>query len=135
MSEHEIPQGGYNLISIEFLVNDVEENLAFFEKLGFPRRWLDTPDANGRVPRASLTAGAMGKIWIRRASTKPKIQSSSSINPFFWVDGGPDGLIAHRKRIADQGIPVTPIIDEHALPNYTITTPDGYSICFFTQYV
>jgi len=32
-------------------------------------------------------------------------------------------------------VPVTPIIDEHGLPNFNVTTPDGYSIAFFTQYV
>ena len=37
--------------------------------------------------------------------------------------------------LADQGVTVSPIIDEHALPNFAVTTPDGYSICFFTQYV
>ena len=135
MSEDQPPAGGYNLISIEFLVNDVEQNLEFFEKLGFPRRWLDKPDATGRLPRASLTAGAMGKIWIRRAPDGSNIRPSPSINPFFWVDGGPDGLIAHRKRIAGQGVSITQIIDEHALPNYSVTTPDGYTFCFFTQYV
>ncbi len=60
-------EGGHQMISAEFLVKDVEANLAFFEKLGFPRRFIDKPDATGRIPRASLTAGHMGKIWIRRA--------------------------------------------------------------------
>ncbi len=134
MAEQKCSEGGYNLISVEYLVKDVEANLEYFEKLGFPRRWLDEPEADGRLPRASLTAGAMGKIWVRRAPAS-EIRPSSSISPFFWVDGGPDALIAHRKRIADQGIAVTPIIDEHALPNFSVTTPDGYAICFFTQYV
>ena len=135
MAEEQAPAGGYNLISVEYLVRDVEANLAFFEKLGFPKRWLDQPDAGGRLPRASLTAGAMGKIWVRRAADASEIRPSASINPFFWVDGGPDALVAHRKRIAESGVPVTPIVDEHALPNFSVTTPDGYSICFFTQYV
>lgn len=132
--EQQEPVRGYHLISVEFLVKDVEANVEFFEKLGFPRRFLDTPDATGRLPRASLTAGTMGKIWVRRAAGSD-IRPSSSINPFFWVDGGPDALIALRKKIADQGVMVSPIIDEHALPNFAVTTPDGYSICFFTQYV
>ena len=127
-------QGGHQMISAEFLVKDVEANLEFFEKLGFPRRWLDQPDATGKLPRASLTAGKMGKIWIRRAP-ESEIRPSPSINIFFWIDGGPDGLIAHRNKLCEGGIPVTPIIDEHALPNFNVTTPDGYSIAFFTQYV
>jgi RNA polymerase sigma factor (sigma-70 family) len=128
------PQGGYQMISVEFLVRDVEANLDFFEKLGFPRRFIDKPDATGRVPRASLTAGQMGKIWIRRTS-ESEIHPSPSINVFFWIDGGPEKLIAHRKKIADSGVPVTSIIDEYRLPNFNVTTPDGYSIAFFTQYV
>ena len=126
--------GGHQMISAEFLVKDVEANLVFFEKLGFPRRFVDKPDATGRVPRASLTAGKMGKIWIRRA-LDTEIRPSPSINVFFWIDGGPEGLITFRKKLFDSGVPVTQIIDEHALPNFNVTTPDGYSIAFFTQYV
>jgi RNA polymerase sigma factor (sigma-70 family) len=128
------PAGGYQLISAEFLVRDVEANLEFFENLGFPRRFVDTPDSNGRIPRASLTAGKLGKIWIRRA-LESEIHPSPSINVFFWIDGGPQGLIAHRRKIADKGVAVSPVIDEHSLPNFNVTTPDGYSIAFFTQYV
>jgi RNA polymerase sigma factor (sigma-70 family) len=134
IEQQKLSQGGYQMISTEFLVRDVEANLAFFEKLGFPRRFIDTPDATGRVPRASLTAGHLGKIWIRRAS-ESEIHPSPSINVFFWVDGGPEGLIAHRKKISNMGVPVTPIIDEYRLPNFNVTTPDGYSIAFFTAYV
>jgi RNA polymerase sigma factor (sigma-70 family) len=135
MSEERTPsQGGHQMISAEFLVKDVEANLEFFEKLGFPRRFIDKPDANGRISRASLTAGNMGKIWIRRA-VESEIHPSPSINIFFWIDGGPEGLIAFRKRVAGSGVPVTAIIDEHALPNFNVTTPDGYSIAFFTAYV
>jgi RNA polymerase sigma factor (sigma-70 family) len=135
MAQQEAPAtGGHQLISTEFLVSDVEANLDFFEKLGFPRRFIDKPDASGRIPRASLTAGKFGKIWIRRAA-ESEVRPSPSINIFFWIDGGPEGLIAHRKKIAQSGVAVTPIIDEHALPNFNVTTPDGYSIAFFTQYV
>jgi catechol 2,3-dioxygenase-like lactoylglutathione lyase family enzyme len=134
IEQSKLSQGGYQMISVEFLVADVEMNLQFFEKLGFPRRFVDKPDATGNIPRASVTAGHLGKIWIRRAPACD-IHPSSSINVFFWIDGGPDGLIAHRRKIADSGVPVTPIIDEQALPNFNVTTPDGYSIAFFTAYV
>jgi RNA polymerase sigma factor (sigma-70 family) len=135
MAEQQTPsEGGHQMISAEFLVKDVEANLVFFEKLGFPRRFIDKLDASGRVPRASLTAGQMGKIWIRRAP-ELEIRPSPSINVFFWMNGGPEGLIAHRKKLAEIGVSVTPIVDEHGLPNFNVTTPDGYSIAFFTQYV
>jgi catechol 2,3-dioxygenase-like lactoylglutathione lyase family enzyme len=134
IEQSKLSQGGYQLISVELLVSDVEANLQFFEKLGFPRRFVDKPDAAGDIPRASVTAGHLGKIWIRRAPAS-EIHPSSSINIFFWIDGGPDGLIAHRRKVADKGVPVTPIIDEQALPNFNVTTPDGYSVAFFTAYV
>lgn len=126
--------GGFQLISTEFLVKDVEANLEFFEKLGFPRRFTDAPDPDGKLPRASLTAGQFGKIWIRRAPPS-EIHPSTSFNVFFWIDGGPDALVAHRRKIADMNIPVTEIIDEYRLPNFNVTTPDGYQIAFFTAYV
>ena len=53
---------------------------------------------------------------------------------YFWVDGGGDALQAHRKRIADEGVAVSPFTDDISLRNFTVTTPDGYSIGFFTQY-
>ena len=71
MAEQAETVQGFHLISVEFLVRDVQANLEFFEKLGFPPRWVDKPDASGRLPRASLTAGAMGKIWVRRAARSP----------------------------------------------------------------
>jgi RNA polymerase sigma factor (sigma-70 family) len=132
MTQQQTDTSGFQLVSAEFLVKDVEENMAFFEKLGFRRRWLDTPGADGKLPRASMTAGS-GKIWIRRAPQSAG--TTCGINVFFWVDGGPDDLVAHRKTIAGKGVSVTPIIDEFALPNFTVLTPDGYSVCFFTQYV
>jgi RNA polymerase sigma factor (sigma-70 family) len=135
MSQQSEPApGGHQMISAEFLVSEVEANLDFFEKLGFPRRFIDKPDSAGRIPRASLTAGHMGKIWIRRAEPA-EIHPSPSINVFFWINGGPDALIAFRTQLSERGVEVTAIIDEHGLPNFNVTTPDGYTIAFFTQYV
>jgi RNA polymerase sigma factor (sigma-70 family) len=135
MTEQQAPAaGGHQMISAEFLVMDVETNLRFFEALGFPRRFIDQPDETGKIPRASLTAGKFGKIWIRRA-TASDIRPSPSINVFFWIDGGPDGLVAYRKKLVNQGLVVSSIIDEHGLPNFNVTSPDGYSVAFFTQYV
>jgi len=135
MTKQEMPlPSGHQMISAEFLVKDVEANLQFFEKLGFPRRYVETPDANGSIPRASLTAGKLGKIWIRRADDE-EIRPSPSVNVFFWIDGGPDGLIAHRTKLASNGLATTPIVDEYRLPHFSVTTPDGYSVAFFTQYV
>ena len=129
------PAGGHQMVSAEFVVADVEANLAFFEALGFPRRFVDAPDADGRIPRASLTAGRLGKVWIRRPVGDERVRPSPGVTPFFWIEGGPDALVAFRGRVADAGVPTTPIVDEHRLPNFTVTTPDGHAIAFFTAYV
>jgi RNA polymerase sigma factor (sigma-70 family) len=123
----------YSVVSAEFFVKDVEANLEFFEKLGFRRRYVETVDAMGRVPRASLVAG-VGRIWLRRAAESDGTRPSPGVTLYFWVDGGADGLLAHRKRIAEEGVVVSPFTDDISLRNFTVTTPDGYSIGFFTQY-
>lgn len=123
----------FPVVSAEFFVTDVEENLEFFEKLGFLRRYVETADAMGRVPRASLVGGA-ARIWIRRADQSEGTRPAPGMTLYFWIDGGAEALIAHRKRIADEGITVGPFFDDISLQNFTVTTPDGYSIGFFTQY-
>jgi RNA polymerase sigma factor (sigma-70 family) len=123
----------YPVMSAEFFVKDVEINLEFFEKLGFRRRYVEGVDAMGRVPRASLVGG-VGRIWLRRADQSDGTRPAPGVSLFFWVDGGAEGLIAHRKRIADEGVVVSAFTDDISLRNFTVTTPDGYSIGFFTQY-
>jgi hypothetical protein len=123
----------FTMMSAEFFVKDVELNLNFFEKLGFRRRWAETPDANGRVPRASL-AGGTARIWLRHATEAEGTRPAPGVGVFFWIDGGPDALTAHRNSIKTQGIKVSPFFDDHTLRNFTVTTPDGYSIGFYTAY-
>jgi len=123
----------FAVMSAEFFVTDVEANLDFFEKLGFRRRWAETPDAMGRIPRASLRGGT-ARIWLRRADEAEGTRPTPGMGLFFWIDGGAEGLTAHRNAIAAQGVVVSPISDDHLLRNFTVTTPDGYSVGFFTQY-
>jgi RNA polymerase sigma factor (sigma-70 family) len=123
----------YPVVSAEFFVKDVESNLEFFEKLGFRRRYVEAVDGMGRVPRASLVAG-VGRIWLRRAAESDRTRPMPGVTLYFWVEGGAEGLLAHRKRIADAGVVVSPFTDDISLRNFTVTTPDGYSIGFFTQY-
>jgi RNA polymerase sigma factor (sigma-70 family) len=124
---------GFAVVSAEFYVQDVEANLDFFEKLGFLRRWTETPDAMGRIPRASLRGGT-GRIWLRRASAADGTRPTPGVVLYFWIAGGPDALLAHRTRLASRGLAVSPFNDDHVLRNFTVTTPDGYAIGFFTQY-
>jgi hypothetical protein len=114
-------------------VSDVEANLAFFEKLGFQRRWSETPDAMDRIPRASLAAG-VARIWLRRAApdedARPRAGSSCT---YFWIET-PDALVAHRDAVIARGVEASPFFDDHSLRNFTVRTPDGYAIGFFTEY-
>jgi RNA polymerase sigma factor (sigma-70 family) len=123
----------FSVMSAEFYVSDVEANLDFFEKLGFRPRWSESPDAMGRLPRASLAAGA-ARIWLRRASETDNTRPSPGVAMYFWIEGGADALTAHRAAIAAQGVTVSPFFDDHTLRNFTVTTPDGYRIGFFTSY-
>lgn len=124
----------FAVMTAEFYVADVEANLDFFEKLGFRRHFMDTPDAMGRLPRASLRGGKTARIWLRRASEAEGTRPSPGMTLFFWINGGPEGLIAHRNAIAAQGVAVNPFFDDIGLRNFTVTSPDGYSIGFFTAY-
>jgi catechol 2,3-dioxygenase-like lactoylglutathione lyase family enzyme len=123
----------FSVVSAEFFVKDVEANIAFFEKLGFRRRYVESVDAMGRIPRASLVAG-VGRIWLRRADESEGTRPSPGVTLFFWIDGGAEGLIAHRKRIVDEGVSVSTFTDDISLRNFTVVTPDGYTIGFFMQY-
>ncbi len=123
----------FPVVSAEFCVKDVETNIDFFQKLGFQPRWRETPDAMGRLPRASLVGGA-GRIWLRRASDAEGSRPSPGVGLFFWINGGPQALTAHRSAIAAEAIQVSPFADDHTLRNFTVTTPDGYTIGFFPNY-
>lgn len=118
--------------SVEFFVKDVEGNLDFFEKLGFRRHFLDTPDAMGRLPRASLRGGKTARIWLRRASeaegTRP---TPGGMTLFLLIEGGPEALTAHRNAIAAQSVKVSAFFDDISFQNFTVTTPDGYAIGFY----
>jgi RNA polymerase sigma factor (sigma-70 family) len=124
----------FTIWSAEFFVNDVEANLDFFEKLGFRRHFIDTPDAMGRIPRASLRGGKTARIWLRRASAEEGTRPTPGMTLYFWIDGGADGLTAHRDAIAAQGVRPSAFFDDVTLRNFTVTSPDGYSIGFFTAY-
>ncbi len=121
----------FAVVSTELDVTDVRENVAFFEKLGFVRRWEAEPDAQGRLPRASL-AGGVGRIWLRRRERDdPK---AGAMRVYFWVNGGAAALEAHRKTIYANGVSVGDFFDDASLRSFTVRTPDGYEVGFFTNY-
>ncbi len=124
----------FTVWSGEFVVSDVEGNLDFFEKLGFRRHFIDQPDAMGRVPRASLRGGQTARIWLRRASEIEGARPTPGVTLFFWIEGGADGLRAQRDAIAAQGLKPSAFSDDLTLRNFTVRSPDGYTIGFFTAY-
>jgi RNA polymerase sigma factor (sigma-70 family) len=124
----------FTVWSAEFFVKDVESNLDFFEKLGFRRHFVDSPDAMGRIPRASLRGGKTARIWLRRASESEGTRPTPGMTLYFWIEGGGSALTAHRDAIAGQGVNPSPFFDDLTLRNFTVTSPDGYTVGFFTSY-
>lgn len=124
----------FTVWSAELFVKDVESNLDFFEKLGFQRHFLDAPDAMGRLPRASLRGGKTARIWLRRASEAEGTRPTPGMTLYFWIEGGADALAAHRKSIVAQGVKASAFTDDLTLRNFTVASPDGYTIGFFTAY-
>jgi RNA polymerase sigma factor (sigma-70 family) len=124
----------FTVWSAEFFVKDVEANLDFFEKLGFRRHFIDSPDAAGHIPRASLRGGKTARIWLRRASEADGTHPTPGMTLYFWIEGGADALATHRDAIAAQGVKPSPFFDDVSLRNFTVTSPDGYTVGFFTAY-
>ena len=124
----------FTVWSAEFFVKDVDANLDFFEKLGFRRHFIDSPDGMGHIPRASLRGGKTARIWLRRASEAEGTRPTPGMTLYFWIEGGADALTAHRDAIAAQGVRPSPFFDDVTLRNFTVTSPDGYTVGFFTAY-
>ena len=78
--------------------------------------------------------GGNGRIWLRRADDSEGTRPTPGITLYFWIEGGAEGLRAHRDRIASRGVAVSPFFDDIGLRNFTVTTPDSYRIGFFAQY-
>jgi RNA polymerase sigma factor (sigma-70 family) len=121
----------FAVMTAEFVVRSVEDNLDFFEKLGFRRHYVETLDAGGVAPRASLRGGH-ARIWLRRATKENS--PSPGVVVYVWLDGGEQAVIRHRETIAAQGVAVNQFFYDGTLMNFTVTSPDGYAIGFFSTY-
>lgn len=121
----------FAVMTAEFYVRSVEEHLEFFEKLGFRRHYVQEPGADGRSPKASLRGGH-ARIWLRKAT--PEHPPTPGVIVYVWLDGGEDAVIRHREAIAAQGVAVNQFYYDGALMNFTVNTPDGYTIGFFSTY-
>ena len=78
--------------------------------------------------------GTTARLWLRRASETDGTRPTPGMTLFFWIDGGADALAAHRDRIAAQGLKPSAFFDDIGLRNFTVTSPDGYTVGFFTAY-
>ena len=121
----------FAVMTAEFFVTSVEDSLDFFEKLGFRRHFVETLDADGTAPRAAMR-GRHARLWLRRASKENP--PAPGVIVYFWLEGGEPAVIRHRERIAAQGVAVNQFFYDAALMNFTVTTPDGYAIGFFSTY-
>ena len=115
-------------LAVEIRVKDVEANIDFFQKAGFGIRFKDTPDANGRLPRASVFSGV---VAVRLGRTTGPVHPEG-MTAHFWVEGGPTALALRRDAIAANGIAVSDFNDDVGLRGFTISTPDGYRFGFYS---
>lgn len=121
----------FAVMTAEFFVTSVEDNLDFFEKLGFRRHFVEPVDAAGTASRAAMRGGH-ARLWLRRASKENP--PAPGVSLYFWLDGGEEAVIRHREAIATEGVAVNQFFYDVALMNFTVTTPDGYTIGFFSTY-
>jgi hypothetical protein len=71
---------------------------------------------------------------LRRASPEESVRATpGTVCIYFWVDS-PDALVARRESVIAQGVQAGPFFDDHALRSFTVRTPDGYAVGFFTMY-
>jgi RNA polymerase sigma factor (sigma-70 family) len=117
-------------MALQLPVTDVEANIAFFEKLGFRQRWVDTPDADGRLPRASVGNGVVG-VRLYRVESVP--QTDGEIAAYFWIEGGLPALSVLRDAITSRGITAGPLGKSINLEQFDVITPDGHKIGFYAQ--
>lgn len=121
---------GLNVVALQLGVTDVQANIDFFKKVGFGVRFLDKPDARGRLVRATVDSGSI-RIRMYRVAAAPR--PSKNMIPYFWIDSG-YMLAKLRQQIAGRGIAVGPITGSGAtLAQFDLVTPDGYTVGFYTQ--
>lgn len=121
----------FAVMTAEFYVRSVEDSVEYFEKLGFRRHFIEPADADGSAKRASLRGGH-ARIWLKRATRENP--PAPGVQVYVWLDGGEDAVARHRESIAAQGVAVNQFFYDGALMNFTVTTPDGYTIGFFSTY-
>ncbi|HEX8323794.1 MAG TPA: sigma factor-like helix-turn-helix DNA-binding protein [Tepidisphaeraceae bacterium] len=121
----------FAVMTAEFYVRSIDDHLDFFEKLGFRRHFVEEPDANGIIQRAAMRGGH-ARIWMRRAT--PDHPPAPGVSVYVWLDGGEESVVGHREAVIAQGIVPNQLFYDGALMNFTVTTPDGYVIGFFSTY-
>ena len=118
-----------NSVALQVSVKDVQANIAFFEKVGFTLKAASDPDAIGRLSWASMGSGVV-RIRLVRAAPRP----TDSLIAYFWIDGGRPALTTLHDALTARGIPIDPVTKSgQTLISFNLTTPDGYTMGFYTQ--
>jgi RNA polymerase sigma factor (sigma-70 family) len=118
-------------LALQLAVTDVNQNIAFFDKIGFTKVWSDSPDPDGKLPRASVRCG---NVSIRLYHVANPPHPTNDQCAYFYVDGGEPALKLLRTTIADQGVNVGTIgVSGATLKQFDVMTPDGYALGFYSQ--
>jgi RNA polymerase sigma factor (sigma-70 family) len=118
-------------VALQMPVTDVNANVAFFEKIGFRLRSAAKPDAANILSWASMQSGP---VRIRLVRVAVPVHPDNNLIAYFWIDGGRATLTTLHDDIGSRGIPVGNITRSgETLLQLDITTPDGYTVGFFSQ--
>jgi RNA polymerase sigma factor (sigma-70 family) len=123
------PRLAIDNIALQMPVNDVEANIAFFQKVGF----LLVSKSAAEIPLswASMDGGAVRIRLVRSAGVA---HPANNLIPYFWLNGGQAALATLRDQIASQGIATTEITRSgETLLQFDLKTPDGYVVGFYAQ--
>jgi catechol 2,3-dioxygenase-like lactoylglutathione lyase family enzyme len=122
-----VTDNDFSAVSVEYAVSDLQQSVAFFEKLGFTKKW---ENAGGGKPRAGLVGGN-ARIWLRQGA-KPIQPGVGEALVRFWIDGGRAALVRYREAIQVRGITVLESHEDATLTMFSVATPDGQRVGFFS---
>jgi RNA polymerase sigma factor (sigma-70 family) len=117
-------------LALQLSVSDVEENLAFFDKIGFTMVWNDKRNAAGQLLGASVRCG---NVSIRLIRVDHPLHYSKDACAYFYVDAGPAVLRLLRNHITARNVDAGAIGFAGQLRQFDVVTPDGFTLGFYSQ--
>ena len=120
----------FSAVSIEYDVSDLKQSIAFFEKLGFTKKWENAGAGGaGDKPRAGLVGGN-ARIWLRQGGGQIQ-PGAGEAHVRFWIEGGRAALERYREAIQVRGVTVIESHEDETLAMFSVATPDGQRVGFF----